>query len=436
MELAGKSVVVLGAGRSGRAAAELALSKGANVRVYDANPAAHFEAWKPEIVGYSGASEELGATVASDVLVLSPGIDTYGSFVAAFSRLAGEVLGEIELASRYYQGKVIGITGTNGKTTTTALIEHLIQAAGFTCVACGNYGKPLAEVVLEGNDPDFVSLELSSFQLETVKEFHADVAIWLNFSADHMDRYTSLQTYFDAKRQIFKNQTSRDTAVYRQGEDLGELVAQGVTFSSVSEDADYTLDGHQLLQHGKPILDMRDSALRGSHNAENVMAAIAALEALAISVAEVLPSLANFSPPEHRCEFVASVKGVDYINDSKATNIHALQSALNALPGPIVLIAGGKEKGLEYEELLPTLSKTVKHSVVFGEIARKLEARFSLSVPVTAVETLDEAILVAHDVSAAGDTVLLSPGTSSFDQFPSYEARGKHFKKLVESLPL
>ena len=435
MDLDGKKVVVLGAGRSGRAAAQLAHLKGASVEVYDANPKANFSDWPNGIVGTAGASVELGKSICSDVLVLSPGIDTYGEFVRAFSERTEELIGEVELASRFYQGTVVGITGTNGKTTTTALIEHMIQGAGQSCVACGNYGKPFSEVIVDGNPPQYVALELSSFQLETVGQFKADVAIWLNFSADHMDRYRDLNDYFEAKKHIFENQTANDTAIVRKGESLGDLTAKTVTFSSDGDAADYYLDNGTVMFHGQALLSMHDSSLRGTHNAENVMAALATLKALGLEGKQQFTSVASFTAPPHRCEFVGKRKEVEYVNDSKATNLHALESALVSLEGDIVLLAGGKDKGLDYNELLPTLKENTSAVIVFGQIADVLESCFHPAVETHTCKTLEEAVLLAAKIAKPNSTVLLSPGTSSFDQFPSYEARGDHFKKLVEALP-
>ncbi len=434
MILQGKQVVVLGAGRSGRAAATLALSRGANVRVFDANPNVHFGTWPKEFSGVSGATVELGKTIESHLLVISPGIDTYGEFVKAFSENALEMIGEIELAARFYDGKVVGITGTNGKTTTTELVQRILEHSGLSCVACGNYGVPFSEVLLMEKVPDSVALELSSFQLEKVKEFRADVAIWLNFSADHMDRYTNLEDYFEAKKNIFINQTHLDTAVIRLGEELGSLEAQSLTFASESSAANYFLEGSVIFNGSERVLDLESTRMRGLHNAENVMSAVAACHALGISHSVAESALQGFAPPMHRCELIRTLDEVEYLNDSKATNLHALDCALRSQTRPVVLIAGGKEKGLEYDELLSRLEEKVNSAIVFGEIAQSLKATFSKAVPTSVVETLDQAVALAQKSAVRGDVVLLSPGTSSFDQFPSYEARGDHFRKLVQKL--
>lgn len=434
MILSGKNVVVLGAGRSGRAAAALARAKGADVRVFDANPQAHFEGWAEGVAGYAGATVETGRDTHSDLLVISPGIDTYGDFVTAFAENTGELIGETELAARFYKGKVVGITGTNGKTTTTELVERILNFAGISCVACGNYGKPFSEVVLLEQAPASVSLELSSFQLETVKEFHADVAIWLNFSADHMDRYTAIEDYRQAKLNVFLNQGAADTAIVRFGENVGELTAQQCSFASEGEATDYNFKDDQITFKGESVLDIKSIRMRGLHNAENVMVALAAGRALGVDFAVAAEALKGFSPPLHRCELIRTLDGVEYLNDSKATNLHALDSALRSQSRPVVLIAGGKQKGLNYDELLTRLKEKVTIAIVFGEIADQLLQTFSKAVPTERVETLDEAVTLAQKAARFGEVVLLSPGTSSFDQFSGYEQRGDHFRELVLNL--
>ncbi|MGJ8671379.1 UDP-N-acetylmuramoyl-L-alanine--D-glutamate ligase [Rubritalea sp.] len=434
MIIEGKHVVVLGAGRSGRAAANLALSKGAHVRLFDANPAASFDGLDPRIKVHSGASDVVGRATQSDLLVISPGIDTYGAFVKAFAENTSELIGETELAARYFDGKIVGITGTNGKTTTTELVERILNHSGLSCVACGNYGVPFSEILLMEDVPDSVALELSSFQLETVSKLHVHAAIWLNFSADHMDRYSSIDDYFRAKLNVFINQTEEDTAVVRAGEELGGLVAQHVSFASKGQKTDYYLDGDRIMFRGEQIFDLSQTRMRGLHNAENVMAAVAATHSLGVRFSKAEEALAGFAPPLHRCELIRTLDGVEYLNDSKATNLHALDSALRSQTRPVVLIAGGKEKGLVYDELLVRLEEKVHSAIVFGEISSALEQLFSKVVPTTCVETLDEAVALAQKYAYAGDVVLLSPGTSSFDQFSGYEARGDHFRKLVHAL--
>lgn len=435
MSLTGKHVAILGAGRSGRAAAALALREGARVSVWDTAGPEAFTGMPGGVEIHPQATEADGAGLVSDLLVVSPGIDTYGSYVAAFSQQTGEVIGEVELAARYFAGKIIGITGTNGKTTTTELVERILSHASLGGTACGNYGTPFAEVVLQSNPPAVVSLELSSFQLETISKLHAVVAIWLNFAPDHMDRYPTVEAYRAAKLRIFENQTSADTAVIRTGEELPELKAKVVTFSTIDPSADWYSEGRTIKHGGETWLDMdRETSLRGLHNAENTMAALAACQVLGISQAVVREALHGYAPPPHRCELIRTLDGVEYLNDSKATNLHALESALRSQTRPVVLIAGGKEKGLDYSPVVPLLSQKALAVVTFGQIARPLADLFSTAVNCESVSTLADAVATARSLAPRGSTVLLSPGTSSFDQFSGYEQRGNAFRDLVHQL--
>lgn len=435
MNLTGKHIVILGAGRSGRAAAALALREGARVSAWDTAGAEVFEGMPTGVEIHPDATERDGRGLVSDLLVVSPGIDTYGGYVAAFSLHAGEVVGEVELAARFYHGKIIAITGTNGKTTTTELVERILSHAALGGTACGNYGMPFAEVVLQANPPAFVALELSSFQLETIRTLRPMIAIWLNFAPDHMDRYPTVAAYQAAKLRIFENQVAGDVAVVRVGEDLPELAAKVVTFSTTDPTADWYSEGRTIEHEGETWLDMdRDTSLRGLHNAENTMAALAACDVLGISSPTMREALHGYAPPPHRCELIRTLDGVEYLNDSKATNLHALESALRSQTRPVVLIAGGKEKGLDYASVVPTLAGKVLAVVTFGQIARPLAALFSQSVPCEVVSDLAAAVATARSLAPRGSTILLSPGTSSFDQFTGYEQRGNTFRDLVHQL--
>jgi UDP-N-acetylmuramoylalanine--D-glutamate ligase len=435
MDLTGKHVAIVGVGRSGRAAAALALREGAKVSAWDRAGVEAFGEMPAGVEIHPNATEADGRGLTSDVLVVSPGIDTYGPYVAAFSEYAGEVIGEVELAARFYHGRIVGITGTNGKTTTTELIERILSHASLGGTACGNYGTPFAEVVLQSSPPAVVSLELSSFQLETIRTLHPVVAVWLNFAPDHMDRYPTVEAYHAAKLRIFENQTGEDTAVIRTAEKLPALAAKTVTFSTTDEDADWFSNGHSILHNGETWLDMdHETSLRGLHNAENAMAALAACEAIGISAATMRAALHGYAPPPHRCELIRTLDGVEYLNDSKATNLHALESALRSQTRPVVLIAGGKEKGLDYSPVVPLLKQKALSAVTFGQIARPLAAMFADAVPCESVATLADAVAVARGLAPHGSTVLLSPGTSSFDQFSGYEQRGNAFRDLVHQL--
>ena len=428
LNLTGKTVAILGAGRSGRAAAALAHHCGASVTVYDAGEASRVPAGCDWV---SNATAEVGRSVVVDFVVTSPGIETGGGFVQAFAEGSGALWGEIELAWRCYPGRTIAITGTNGKTTTTELVRELVKATGRSCVACGNYGVPLAEVVLSGEFPGVIALELSSFQLETIDAFKPDAVIWLNFSADHMDRYATLEEYRAAKLRIFRNCDETTPLVIRAGENLGELKGLQVTFSSEVE-ADWSLRGDLIYKGKSPFVALSDTRLRGSHNAEDLMAACAVVDGLTPELA--VSALKDYRPPAHRCELVGVLDGVEYLNDSKATNLHALESALKSQVRPTVLLVGGKEKGLDYQPLAALLSEKVIQLVSFGEIGPALSRAFSELLPCQSVSTLREAVAAAQKMAPPGSTILFSPGTSSFDQFRGYEERGEAFRSLVLDL--
>ncbi len=314
------------------------------------------------------------------------------------------------------------------------LVARILAAAGLGGTPCGNYGTPFAEVVNHPVPPAAVALELSSFQLETIRSLRPEVAVWLNFAPDHMDRYPTVESYREAKLRVFMNQTAEDAAVLRAGENPGPLRARTIRFSTVGE-ADWTSDGLVVRHHGQTVLDLiHDTGLRGYHNAENAMAAMAACSQLGVGVAEMAEALRGCAPPRHRCELIRTLDGVEYLNDSKATNLHALESALRSQVRPVVLIAGGKEKGLDYSPALPLLAAKTLGCVTFGQIAAPLAELFSTVVPASAVETLAEAVEAARRMAPRGSSVLLSPGSSSFDQFTGYQQRGDMFRDFVNQL--
>ncbi|QTN31894.1 UDP-N-acetylmuramoyl-L-alanine--D-glutamate ligase [Akkermansiaceae bacterium] len=433
-DITGKHIAILGAGRSGVAAAALALRKGAAVSIWDKGDAAAFRKVPEGVEIHAGMQESDAASFSADLIVISPGIDTYSHLVQAFAAKA-PLIGETEFASRYYHGGIIGITGTNGKTTTTELVSLILRQAGLGGTPCGNYGAPLSEIVLSPDVPAAIALELSSFQLETIEALRPKVSIWLNFAPDHMDRYPTVEAYKNAKLRIFDNQTAEDAVVMRHGEELGKLLPRVITFSTETRDADFFSDGVTISQGGRILLDLEaETSLRGLHNAENAMAAMAACMAYGIDPSIIPAALHGYAPPPHRCELIRTLDGVEYLNDSKATNLHALHCALRSQTRPVVLIAGGKDKGLDYSPILTILAQQAISAVTFGQIARPLADLFNQAVRTSAVATMEEAIHVARSLAPRGSTILLSPGTSSFDQFTGYEQRGDTFRDLVHQL--
>lgn len=435
MKLKGQNVAVLGAGRSGRAAALFCVRLGAEVTVYDTNEISG--EWPKEVTLHSCATTEVGLQTKADLVVVSPGIETEGEFAQAFAKGSGGFIGEMELAFQNYEGLVVAITGTNGKTTTTELVSAFLNAAGISCLPCGNHGRPLCDILLEGALPAAVALEVSSFQLETIDTFHPDVAVWLNFAADHMDRYRTIEEYREAKERIFENIDEDDTVILPSSTNFESLKAKVVRFMSEwdeEEDSDYMLKEGKIYHDQEPVFNLEDTKLRGRHNAENVMAAAAAARALGAEFDEMREALALYVPPPHRCELVRILDEVEYLNDSKATNLHAVESALRSLDRPVVLIAGGKEKGLNYEPVANLLKEKGVAAVTFGEIGGSLGSVLGQVVKTEVVETLEQAVSAARQLAGPGATVLFSPGTSSFDQFSNYMERGECFRKLVNEL--
>ncbi len=426
-------VVVLGGGRSGVAAANLAVARGAEVRLFDSRSEFTPVGLDPRVELVFGATPELGSTVHSDYLVISPGIDTYGDLVKSFQRHTTELMGELELGFRFYSGTCIGITGTNGKTTTTELVTHLLQGLGKDALSCGNHGTPLSELILTGA-PEYAVVELSSFQLETISTFRSKVSLWLNLAPDHLDRYPDMAAYRAAKERIFSTLTPEDWKVTRQEEGF-TFAHNQVTFSTLSKEADYTLQDGLISCLDGSMIDLSETRLRGRHNVENVMAAVAAVNCLQLPwTREPAEILQDFTPPEHRCELVRSLNGVEYINDSKSTNIHSLETALEAFDRPLILIIGGKDKGLEFDALQGRLAKNVKLCLTIGEIGEDLAQLYASEVDTLFCSGLSEAVQKAQSGANQGDYVLFSPGTSSFDMFPNYMKRGEAFKDAVEHL--
>lgn len=439
MDISGKRIAVLGAGTSGLAAAKLAKSRGAIVRAYDSGVSeklsGRVELFAGEGIELITGDQALNPRSESELCVISPGIDAASDIGNVFVSGGAELIGEIEFAWRLGNAKVIGITGTNGKTTTTDLLAKILNDCGVKTVPCGNYGLALSEVVLSGNSYDWYTVELSSFQLETISQFRADVAVWMNFAPDHMDRYTSLEDYRDAKLRIFENQTPDDWSVVRQGENIGHVDSKVVTFSATDSTSDYRLVESSIVsKSGKVIIDFSRTRLNGRHNAENVMAAVAAAECAGIDPSDMVDTILNYIPPAHRCEVIDTVEGVVYVNDSKATNLHAISSSLAGQMQPVVLIAGGKEKGLDFSELSALVEERVNEVVCIGEIAPKIVDVWGDRVPCTQAATLEEAVKISSEKAKPGDVVLFSPGTSSFDMFSGYEERGDVFRAAVQSL--
>ena len=440
MKYQGKKVAVLGAGLSGTAAALLLRGEGADVTVLDS--AAEKTLLKSTIENLRGRGVEVRCGPAAgqdsssyDFVVLSPGIDPISPLATSFSSRKIETMGELELGWRSVNVPVIAITGTNGKTTTTELLAQMLNACGQRTIACGNIGKPLCEVALEEHDLDLLTVEVSSFQLETIRTFRPSISVWLNFAPDHLDRYRSVAEYRAAKLRIFENQTADGVAIVNAGETLPKIAARKVTFSAYTDQADFRLEGGSIVYQNAPVLRMAETKLRGSHNIENIMATLAVGLARGLSFERMLPPLCAYEPRPHRCEFVREVGDVTYVNDSKATNLDAVEKGLLAQNKSVILIAGGKDKGFTFETLRPLVSKKVRAAVLIGEMAERIAQDWKAAVPCEIAHSLADAVERAHALAKPGDVVLFSPGTSSFDMFKSYADRGDQFRALVHALP-
>lgn len=440
MKYSGKKAAVLGAGLSGTAAALLLRSEGAEVTVLDSAEENKLLKSTIENLRSRGVTVRAGSAAEADpspydFVVLSPGIDPLSALATNFSSRKIDTIGELELGWRSVDAPVIAITGTNGKTTTTELLAQMLNACGQETIACGNIGKPLCEVALEDRDLDVLTVEVSSFQLETIRTFRPSIGVWLNFAPDHLDRYRSVAEYRAAKLRIFENQTGDDVAVINAGESLPKIAARTVTFSAYADQADFRFEGGSIVYGGQPVLRMGDLKLRGSHNIENVMAALAVGLARGLTFEQMLPPLHAYEPRPHRCEFVREVGGVTYINDSKATNLDAVEKALLAQNRKVVLIAGGKDKGFTFETLRPLVSEKSRAVILIGEMATRICQDWNDAVPCEIANSLADAVERAHAVAQSGEVVLFSPGTSSFDMFKSYADRGDQFRALVHALP-
>jgi len=435
-----QKVAVLGAGLSGTAAALLLKAEGAQVTVLDNAEEKNLLKSTIDNLRAQGIRVICGPAADEDstiyqLAVLSPGIDPAAPLARNFSSRKMEMIGELELGWRSCELPVIAVTGTNGKTTTTELLAQMLDACGQRTIACGNIGKPLSEVAREKNSFDVLAVEVSSFQLEMIQTFRPSISLWLNFAPDHLDRYRSVADYRAAKLRIFENQTKDDVAIVNASETLPKIRPRQITFSAYTDRADFRLAEGAIVYQNQIVLRLAETKLRGSHNIENLMATLAAGLARGLSFQQMVPPLCAYEPRPHRCEFVREVGGVGYVNDSKATNLDAVEKALRAQTKPIVLIAGGKDKGFTFDPLRPLVKEKVRSTILIGEMAGSIARAWSGAVKSEIASSLADAVERAHAIARPGDVVLFSPGTSSFDMFKSYADRGDQFRALVQALP-
>lgn len=440
MRYKNQNIAVLGAGLSGSAGALLLRSEGAHVTVLDSAEEKNLLKSTIDNLRSQDVRVICGAVADKDpstyqMAVLSPGIDPVSRLARNFSSRKIDMIGELELGWRSCEVPVIAITGTNGKTTTTELVAQMLNACGQKTIACGNIGKPLSEVAREKKQFDVLTVEVSSFQLETIQKFRPSISLWLNFAPDHLDRYRSVADYRAAKLRIFENQTADDVAIVNAVERLPGIRARTITFSAYVDQADFRLSEGAIIYQNEAVLRLSDTKLRGLHNIENLMATLAGGMARGLSFREMTAPLCTYEPRPHRCEFVREVGGVAYVNDSKATNLDAVEKALRAQTKPIILIAGGKDKGFTFDPLRPLIEEKVKSTILIGEMAESIRRSWSGAARSDIANSLADAVERAHAVAGPGEVVLFSPGTSSFDMFKSYADRGDQFRALVQALP-
>lgn len=431
-KLQGTRVVVVGMARSGVAAIRLLREKGAIVRAVDEKPMGEVEGVKVE-------PQTEAAFRDAELVVISPGVPVDLDLFAPVRARGVPVIGELELAAPYLQGPAIGITGTNGKTTTTALTGHILRESGIACQVGGNIGTAPAEMIATSRLDQWNVLELSSFQLETIETFRAQIAACLNVTQNHLDRHHTFENYANAKARLLETQQIGDLAVLNADDPVTTSFARRapattVWFSGTHQVSGAWLDGDVIRLDGSQLLSVRDLQLRGRHNYDNVMAAALIARRVGASPGQIARAARTFAPVEHRLEFVREMAGVAYYNDSKATSVDATLKAIEAFPGGLWIILGGKDKGSDYSVLRDPLRAKARAALLIGAAAPKIAAHLGDAVPVISCGTLAAAIDEASRSAVPGDTVLLAPACSSFDQFESFEHRGRVFKDLVNAL--
>ena len=452
MHLQGKKTLVLGAGKSGIASAKFLAERGAVVALHDKKPVAD---WSDEAkslkerfnVGLIDGNLPSWLLDQIDLVVISPGVPTNTIPARYVDRKDGEVIGEVELAYRFLKGRIVGITGSNGKTTTTTLIGELLKNSGIETLVGGNIGTPLLSLTESATDATWTVAELSSFQLETIKDFRPAVAVATNVTPNHMDRYDFFSDYAAAKHRLFMNQTAEDVAILNADDEITASWANGlrahVSFFSVKKELDegLFLRGRDLVSRAggrEKILTTRDEIfLRGLHNVENVLAAFAAGLACGAAPDAMRETVKNFKGVEHRIEFVAEIEGVKFYNDSKATSVDASLKALEALSeeaGKTILILGGRGKNAPYAPLVPLIEKIVRKLVLIGEDAANIESQLKNTAEIVRADSMADAVRKSFEAAENGDSVLLAPACASFDMFKSFEHRGEVFKEEVVNL--
>jgi len=447
MELKGKKVLVVGLGKSGLAAALFLRHKGAQVTVSDVRSAESLAREIPALLEEGIMVEAGGHGLLTfrrqDLIVVSPGVPLDTPELVQVKKFGLPIIGELELAAHFLKGRILAITGSNGKTTTTTLVGEILREAGFKALVGGNIGVPVVDLINQSSDDSWSVLEVSSFQLESTEDFHPNISVILNITPDHLDRHGSFENYARAKERIFATQDVHDAVVLNSDNDRAAQAASRsgapiYWFSmehQVGQGA-WVADGYVVYRAAREaeierVMPLSKIPLKGEHNVENVLAAVCAARQAGAPAQAIGRAIENFKAVEHRLEFVATVNGVDYYNDSKATNVDATAKAVAAFSSGIHLIMGGKDKGSDYMQLSDLLRQRVRAVYTIGSAAAKIESHLRGVVSIRSCETLDRAVSAAASAARPGEVVLLAPACSSFDQFENYEQRGHVFKGLV-----
>jgi UDP-N-acetylmuramoylalanine--D-glutamate ligase len=447
IELRGKRVLVVGLARTGVATSLFCAARGAAVTATDSRTENEIGAEIAKL-REAGVTLELGGHqektfLAQELIIPSPGVPADAPLLQSARAKGITIWSEIELAHRFLKGRLIGITGSNGKTTTTSLVDHILKDAGYSTILAGNIGTPLIASVDASRDDTITVLELSSFQLELIETFRPNISVFLNLTADHLDRHHTMEAYGAAKARLFENQTEEDSAVLNADDPATTPYApsrpQVYWFSHkqrVMQGA-YLRGGEIIFRRNgreEAVLRRDAIALPGAHNLENVLAAVAAACIAGADVGAIAKGVRSFAGVEHRLEFVAEIGGVRYYNDSKATNVDATLKALDAFSGRILVILGGKDKGSDYTPLQKPLREKAILALLVGAAAEKIEKQIAGSVAIEHAGTIERAVEIASHAAQPGDIVLLAPACASFDQFQNFEHRGRVFKELVRQL--
>ncbi|MCX8042801.1 MAG: UDP-N-acetylmuramoyl-L-alanine--D-glutamate ligase [Desulfobacterota bacterium] len=444
MQLAGKKVLVVGFGKTGFSTTRFLLDRGAVVTLTDMQhridvPREFLERG----VKVEAGGHRIETFTHQDCIVVSPGVPLMQRPIIEARSRGIEVISEIELASRFLRVPLIAVTGTNGKTTTTSLIGSMLARAGKRVFVGGNIGTPLIDVVREQDAFDYIVAEISSFQLEAIEQFRPDVSVLLNITDDHLDRHPTFHEYVQAKSNIFKNQRDQDVTILNYDDpnvrDLAHQARSRVVFFSTAAVLDEGVfwNGYAHIRIPgvlESAFSLEGARLQGAHNRENMLAAVTVGVVCGVDPDTIRTAVIEFQGLPHRMEFVAEVNGVTFYNDSKGTNVGACVRSLESLDPPIILIAGGKDKGGSYRPLRELVAEKVKALIVLGEAQERIVAELGSLVPTFRVATLEEAVRHAYSLAAAGDRVLLSPACASFDMFRSYEHRGRCFCEAVHKL--